>query len=105
MIEPALSAEEWKAFPDPRTLGNVDLPGTIARCNAMLPDADPRKITWAMVDVLRDEAVGIGSGGLAGREDTPYRTQRQREEALQRIADALASYLPPRLGLMGAKVK
>jgi len=59
------------------------LPKFIALANAALPDGDPRKITWAMVDELREWATGF---------DDP----RPGQETLAAIADALGSYLPPR---------
>lgn len=57
----------------------------IARANAALPDDDPRKITWEMVDELRfasERNEREGDVDLAG--------------SLNRIADILARYLPPR---------
>ena len=69
----------------------------IAVANDALPSDDLRKITWEWIRTLRSEARSVGSGGLrAEYEDEPYRTQAEREARLRKIADALASYLPPR---------
>ena len=63
-----------------------DVPAAIAYLNAALPDDDPRKITWAMVDELRGVA---GDYEYRGLDPCPFDT-------LNAYADALASYLPPR---------
>ena len=96
-IEPALTPEEWHIL-RLRSAGKMigetvrgflvfdqykeDQVAAIAVANAALPDSDPHKITWAMVDDLRE---------VDGRLD---------DDALRplvvRIADVLASYLPPR---------
>ena len=106
-IEPALSAEEWKDVPR-RLETNYDdglyqlcspgitaknLPEIIARANALLPDSDPRKITWEWIEMIRQCADFIEGayGGQGEREDNARYAARVR-----RIADALASYLPSR---------
>jgi hypothetical protein len=102
-IEPVLSPEEWAyqlRTDEPLSLrieraaseiipldasqhfGAVQL---IALANASLADGDPRKITYAMVDEIYEEAREYDYRGL-----TP-----DPGEILDRIADALASYLPP----------
>lgn len=93
-IPPALTKEEW-AFADrhraliaPEILGDpmfaTEAAKVIATNNAALPDGDPRKITWAMVDALQDFAETIPA--LLSGTQAPFRA----------LADALASYLPPR---------
>lgn len=73
------------------------LPGLIALANAALPDDDPRKITWAMVDAIRKS-----SHDIEAEHDTPgsplYDDYVLWEQftALDGSADVLASYLPPR---------
>jgi hypothetical protein len=119
-IEPALSAEEWDMreatredthvrldwFNGPPTLyidnlsnaplsisdecesshgGVPALIAMIALTNATLPDTDPRKITWGMVDAIRDAEPSWGERDTEGLA------------LLRHIADALASYLPPRV--------
>ena len=90
-LAPALTPEEFRneGMDDPGILGDIryavdqrDLAKIIALANHQLPDTDPRKITWGMVDALHRIAEEFPNGdtfdGLVG------------------IADALASYLPPR---------
>jgi hypothetical protein len=112
-IEPALTSEEWAEIRDhPEIAGYTALEQVIARntcdggsftgvndpspiiaaCNAMLDDNDPRKITWAMVDALRKWAKTEGElmdSGDAGRTGVDIGIAED-------LADALASYLPPR---------
>ena len=88
-IEPAIDAKTWGeiiAAGGPAKHNSIvadAAPDEYAFClalfNAALPDDDPRKITWAMVDDLRD---------MSRRTTTAGRRHQ--------IADALASYLPPR---------
>jgi hypothetical protein len=97
-IEPALSPEEWanlsvfkgETAAQHRIMlalnggGTVaHMPATIALANAALSDDDPRKITWAMVDEIREAASFIHEVS-------------EEQPKLKRIAAALASYLPPR---------
>jgi hypothetical protein len=105
IIEPALTPEQWaKGIPKVYGYddGSVFLDwrvspmrlddgphAIIAALNAALPDDDPRKITQAMIAVLREfaEAPGYGWSDADGNNFP--------NEELTRIADALASYLPP----------
>lgn len=83
MIEPVMSDRDWRQFlvddhadqTLPRYFSHCDHANMIAKHNAALPDADPRKITWEMIDKIHDFAF---------------------DETQMQIADALASYLPPR---------
>jgi len=82
MIPPAPSSAEWAEL-DARIL---------ALCNDALPDADPRKLTWAMVDGLRK---------WADTEDTLERLMDAGRTGVdsglaRAIADAIESHLPPR---------
>ena len=130
-IAPALTPEEWNAIlssppllnwtytQDPIREALIDLlyaetsnrhgifqglddPGRImAAANAILADTDPRKITWAMVDGLREESADIGIPDPLsygdGDEIFTRLSMDQREARLIAISNALASYLPPRL--------
>jgi hypothetical protein len=97
-IEPVMNDDGWKEFwrdvsaarasgaspvlvghdGDPRT----QLPQIIARANALLPDADPRKITHVLIARLRVTAEHAGGPGAG-------------PTWLADLADALESYLPP----------
>jgi hypothetical protein len=66
--------KHWLVHPE-------DFAALIAVANAALPDDDPRKLTLAMVDELM---------GVADQADSEFGVD------LFFIADALASYLPPR---------
>ena len=111
-IAPALTPEEWEEAaiegelysraeplkietePDGITLRRTDglprdpeinrgdIPVAISLLNFSLPDTDPRKITWEMVDALRGQLTVSMTGA--------------QFDITQRLADALASYLPPR---------
>jgi hypothetical protein len=114
-IEPALSADEWKASSfklgaewwdgtvsgdeesvhiesgtDPQEsagpIRGPRLASLIALANAALPDSDPRKITRARVDALRFAASSLRHE--CGSDDEDARD-------VEAIADALESYLPP----------
>jgi hypothetical protein len=105
-IPPALDAEEWteveplteSGYSDDlyqlvsRGIKVSDLTKIIALANHYLPDDDPRKITWAMVDIIRE------AGKWIGREGNPYIGFAKN---LPRYADVLASYLPPRRDMEG----
>jgi hypothetical protein len=89
-IEPALTPEQWKIA----HTGAIDVCGlyyqgdgamAIAIINAELPDTDPRKITREWIQHLRTASDRVED--LEG-DGTVWR-------ALDRIADALQSYLPP----------
>src|SRR5690606_31579793 len=104
-IRPALSAEEWEGSTADVLDGYVDLDtGTVdvrlggagsqsrsqhddawalvALLNAALPDDDPRKLTWAMVDAIRSAAWGAES--------------QDEEDTALAAANAIAALLPPR---------
>jgi hypothetical protein len=101
MIPPTLTSEQWQslhakhsseysssafsaAVAGVRATLPVELPQIIAVANHQLPDDDPRKITWAMVDDLRAWSAAVGD---RWRSDTTV---------IDQTAEALASYLPPR---------
>ena len=100
-IDPVLSREEWgrvvrdevrvtlafpaetAGLPDERIMvTNEWAPAVIALANHGLDEADPRKITSAWIELLRRVA-------KSARASADHR-------ALQTLADALDSYLPPR---------
>ena len=86
-IPPALTAEEWKRrITISEACDRYSEAAVIALANAALPDDDSRKITWAMVEALR---------GCAGDFETSSKSHSCYRN-LHRIADVLASYLPPR---------
>ena len=99
-IEPVLSVEEWERvakddvritlpfpaesadLPDERIMITVEwAPDVIALANHGLPDTDPRKITREWIELLI----------RAARDGAPAEQAR----ALEAMAAALASYLPP----------
>jgi hypothetical protein len=101
-IESALTPAEWKAGGNASVsfwdVGGVrkfmaiegydeaitdpgDLHMAVALANAALPDGDPRKITRAMVNMIRAAAKRIDSEGFA--------------DQLSYYADVLAALLPP----------
>ncbi|MDB4914066.1 MAG: hypothetical protein JWM95_1710 [Gemmatimonadetes bacterium] len=104
-IEPALSAEEWRALQSVKIGSSAYALDEISRStvsqersdnecsvaliavlNAALPDSDDRKFRSHWIEWLRTEAdilkrAGAGAGALCANE----------------IADALESYLPPEL--------
>lgn len=109
---PALSAEEWakREFAEgdisfDATMGRFTvvmdtwsdygstdrdvkrLPALIALANAALPDTDPRKITREMVAQLRRAADLMC--------EAKWGVLEPEGNTVARIADALASYLPP----------
>jgi len=86
MIPPALTAEEWGNLPRWRDQSCPEK--AIAIANARLLDTDPRKLTWAMVDGLRE---------TLGYLDTDT-AQKSVGGILERLADAIESHLPPRTG-------
>jgi hypothetical protein len=103
-IEPALTKEEWATLREqvcsnegvaawldecyqPDEVGAVRI---IAAMNYRLPDSDPRKITRARVDALREVAREIDA------ENKGMITQcGWADDFLNGLADALESYLPP----------
>jgi hypothetical protein len=112
MIAPAMSPEEWtEALSWPHGVKDyivgpaervgygddscADMARLIALANAALPDHDPRKITWAMVALLN---------AMIGRTRDTLRFDGSPDGRLAwvgllhvvQLADALASYLPPR---------
>ena len=125
MIPPALTREEWthrafdgvcisadwmdqsieifdvgegtkvSLFGAPRVV--ADAPRLIAALNAALPDTDPRKIGGEYLAALREVVAASDalngakmiSGGMLQVSGTTVETLRD-------LADALASYLPPR---------
>jgi hypothetical protein len=112
MIEPVMSAEEWKA-PQDVIAGYVDVdsgiidvtiggPGgadrprstwaLIALLNSWLSDSDPRKITREWVESLRKEAE---RGRLAERVGDNAGYSSIDPDLADQMADALESYLPP----------
>jgi len=116
MIPPALTAKEWSEAlawrfgitdylvrPAELLGGGQNSPSDLARvialANAALPDDDPRKITWAMADDAR-EAYRSAVILATHAQNSGDETERQRYRALAIryavLADALASYLPPR---------
>jgi hypothetical protein len=64
----------------------ADFAALIAMNNAALPDDDRRKITWKTVERLQRKAIA----GVSPRDDW-----------MLELADALASYLPPRTSPKG----
>jgi hypothetical protein len=105
MIASAMSPEEWtEALSWPHGVKDyivgpadrvgygddscADMARLIALANAALPDTDPRKITRAMVERLY---------GLANVLRDVHRMNIDAEQC-ESLADALASYLPPREG-------
>jgi len=107
-IEPALTSEEWaeralarRAATAGQTLAEYPparAPGIIALANDSLRDSDTRKITWEMVDFLRFAAELVLE--YVDPRGSDYRdsetTLQRHHDRMLRIADALASYLPPR---------
>jgi hypothetical protein len=104
-IAPALTPEQWadvakygvsylRAEVGPVVLWNGDDgPSVIlALANAALPDTDPRKITWAMVDAL----LCVVQQDTDAQRWGPFDGEIEGAAGCQRLADALASYLPPR---------
>lgn len=101
-LTPALSAEAWRDILDRRVSPYVDIGvrsepvgtevstrvlaggrhGAMAVANYLLPDTDPRKITWEVVTQLNDAARISG--------DTPFGV------FLRNLAAKLAALLPPR---------
>ncbi len=86
-VEPALTAEEWERSRVRSTdymiedaSGGCEYAKVIALANAALPDTDPHKITAKMVETLRNM----------------WYVDQEGEMLLNRIADVLESYLPPR---------
>lgn len=99
-IEPALTATQWASVYAVKRAGilqdtlltldtaDLGLAGLIAAANAALPDSDPRKITRAMVEEIREAAASH-----AAYDSLPQFAALAAR--VQRIADALSSYLPP----------
>lgn len=86
--------DTWRGQPytgavlaSPRTMR-----AAIALANHALPDDDPRKITWAMVDAIREVVKNADFADRVG-DNAAIITNA---DVLERIADALASYLPSR---------
>lgn len=68
-----------------------DLVALIAHANAALPDYDPRKVTREMVALLREIVDDERRGAVLGE----YGINLRDVDRLERLADALESYLPP----------
>lgn len=117
-ITPALTAEEWRItsaavardfaitalknefkdeYGECMLAEPLSLPAVIALANTALPDADPRKITWAMVDALRNL---FESSDFLAYEEPGHRADHEETKRVGDLAyqclDAIASYLPPR---------
>jgi len=100
-IEPALTRELWLELREgPNRIGFPDLGGPsehaqfVALANDFLPDAERRKFGWDYVDKLRDIAVRLVNIRTADA-DAQLRNSADGL-ALGKLADILASYLPPR---------
>ena len=89
---PGASAAQPRTRIDPR-----QVPELIARANHALADADPRKITWSMLEDFAGAARAIRlelrAGALAPGEASERRALADRIETHAR---ALSSYLHPR---------
>lgn len=109
MIPPALTSKEWRAFSASSAhspmaafgfaMGDIapeNHAGRIAVHNALLPESDPRKITWAMVDRLRTPHRDSCSMWWISDYPGAQMCDCGGDEEMLSIADALASYLPPR---------
>lgn len=109
-IEPALTAEEWRHWEREgikeavaRACDSINYslgqrPEKMgALCNVALPDSDPRKITRLHVNALyfAAEALREKGGTLLARGISPG-IQNEQAKAVERLAEALASYLPPK---------
>ncbi|GJG86923.1 hypothetical protein tb265_21040 [Gemmatimonadetes bacterium T265] len=115
VVAPALAPAEWdQALESPEAVpalleqhvqaaaalppedATEHLRAALALANHMLPDDNPRKITWGTVDALRSalvvyhDAVGSTFGPLGVRRH-PWR-------AMAATTEALGSLLPPREG-------
>lgn len=84
MTEPDCVSLRREGMGDEMEVFAAEAPPVIALLNAMLPDTDPRRITWAMLDQLRKAVRGTD---WTGASVPPLE---------ERFIDALASYLPPR---------
>lgn len=113
-----LDAYEWAAIgpdgrghpPMPSCVGDIDSLGAedrrraIAVANNGLPDDDPGKITWELVDALIATVPLAQRAAEADCMDAPYRQACASCQSavdvfkarLTGIADALSRYLPPR---------
>lgn len=120
-IEPVLTPDEWERrafgegppFGDQARLGDPDrhrlfvaddlnsfdgeeIHKLIALANAALPDYDSRKITRTLVNALR-----FGAKALRAQGDRLIEVgisngiQLCQAESIEKVADALESYLPP----------
>ena len=98
-IEPAMTQAQWEHMKREHSAGIALLPGAgnaqqcasmIAAYNDALPDSDPRKITRDDIEALRRIC-----------RSAVYQFQKSTGAVLpdgkvvERIADALESYLPP----------
>jgi hypothetical protein len=95
--EPALSAEEWRRLGDGspvdewfKAFPNVGSVQAVAVSNHLLPDSDPRKITRAWAEAIRQAAHDIEDADVMVTEVPPAHAP-----ILRSLADALESYLPP----------
>jgi hypothetical protein len=85
-----LEVGDGRSSADTWLIASEGMPQTIALANAALPDSDPRKITRARVDALREVAREIDA------ENKGMITQcGWADDFLNGLADALESYLPP----------
>jgi hypothetical protein len=83
---------EWLGYDDTeRVVWKDRIPAVIALANAALPDSDPRKITRAMVDAMREVARAAEAQHDQSHEFADY----EAAQRWTRWADALSSYLPP----------
>lgn len=86
-----------RASPPKTRIDPRQVPELIARANHSLPDADPRKITRALVDDLSQAARALRwdvSAGSCAESDDPAR--RALADRIDARARALGSYLRPR---------
>lgn len=114
-IEPALTAEEWRdalldeegepsKLPSPGLVYELSYLGwvpterrtaaAISILNAALPDSDPRKITPEMVFCLREVVANFRAAYETAGGINPQ-IAAQYAPAVEQLADALESYLPP----------
>jgi len=91
-IAPALTPEQWEQSATASFVSTLSSAALIALANAALPDGDPRKITWAMVDAL----LCVVQQDTDAQRWGPFDGEIEGAAGCQRLADALASYLPPR---------
>lgn len=87
MIEPALTAKQWGFHPGVcEAFDRYGFAAAIAIANHLLDPDDPRKITRAKIDAMREVIAEEWPTDLPGIPNASLVVQ---------FADALASYLPP----------